>query len=334
MAQILNTISEEEVDIMFLLETDKEEKNIASVTLPGFITVPGKPSIHDGKVRIMAFVSENLPFSHRKDLSSADTSTLWLEIERENKANYLIGGCYREWGSADLSSPKNISEDHQLARLQNITKTLQTATSEKKDLVFLGDINFDMKKWNQMRYKWKNISDAWRTAIAEINLNFADLGITYIHPSGKIKSAIDHIYFNSNKVDNCRKLEISMSDHYPICVDLSMQKQKPRDTFVLKRCFKNFKKAAFLNDLAQQPDWQSLSDPSLNVHQKAEIFNLTFESTFNRHAKLKRIKVYQNYKRGLSASTKSLIRKRNRCHGRSHLTVTSRYPSAPLSDIA
>lgn len=35
MAQILNTISEEEVDIMFLLETDKEEKNIASVTLPG-----------------------------------------------------------------------------------------------------------------------------------------------------------------------------------------------------------------------------------------------------------------------------------------------------------
>ena len=148
MAQILNTISEEEVDIMFLLETYDEEKNIASVTLPGFITVPGKPSIHDGKVRIMAFVSENLPFSHRKDLSSADTSTLWLEIERENKANYLIGGCYREWGSADLSSPKNISEDHQLARLQNITKTLQTATSEKKDLVFLGDINFDMKKWN------------------------------------------------------------------------------------------------------------------------------------------------------------------------------------------
>ena len=35
MAQILNTISEEEVDIMFLLETDEEEKNIASVTLPG-----------------------------------------------------------------------------------------------------------------------------------------------------------------------------------------------------------------------------------------------------------------------------------------------------------
>ena len=69
MAQISNTISEEQVDIMFLLETDEAEQNLASVTLPGFTTVTGKPSIYDGKVRIMAFVSENLPFSHRNDLS-------------------------------------------------------------------------------------------------------------------------------------------------------------------------------------------------------------------------------------------------------------------------
>ena len=65
-------------------------------------------------------------------------------------------------------------------------------------------------------------------------MNFADLGITYIHPSGKIKSALDHIYFNSNKVKNCRKEEISMSDHYPILADIEIQKKKEtqNDTYI------------------------------------------------------------------------------------------------------
>ena len=215
--------------------------------------------------------------------------------------------------SADLSSPKNISEDHQLERLQNVINALEKSTSEKKDILFLGDINFDMDKWNQNSYKWKNLSDCWRGAIAETNLKFENLGITYIHASGKTKSALDHIYFSPNKAENCRKLEISMSDHYPVCVDIAMQKQKKlRDTFILKRSFKDFKKEPFLSDLAQLPDWQSLQDPSLNVHQKAEIFDIALESCVNRHACLKRIKVHENYKKGLSRTTKSLINKRNR----------------------
>ena len=94
----------------------------------------------------MAFVTEELTFSLRNDLTSADTSTLWIEIERENQKNFLIGGCYREWGDADLTSPKNISEDHQLERLEKITREISVATAEGKDFVFLGDINFDMEK--------------------------------------------------------------------------------------------------------------------------------------------------------------------------------------------
>ena len=106
MAQIIHTMSEEKVDILFLLETDQEEQNLAGITLPGFKTVTGKPSKFDEKVRIMAFVTESITFKPRNDLSSADTSTLWIEIERDKKKNLLIGGCYREWGDQDLTSPK------------------------------------------------------------------------------------------------------------------------------------------------------------------------------------------------------------------------------------
>ena len=96
-----------------------------------------------------------------------------------------------------------------------------------------------MQKWKQKSYKWKTVSDKWSSAVAENNLHFEDLGRTYIHPSGKNMSALDHIYFNCKQVENCRKLEISMPDHYPILVDVAVKKKKylKKDAFVLKRVF-------------------------------------------------------------------------------------------------
>ena len=71
---------------------------------------------------------------------------------------------------------------------------------------------------------------------------------------------------------------------------------------------KPFNEKVFLLDLLNTP-WETLKDGSAN--EKAKIFDEIFESTFNRHAPLKRVKVHPNFKHGLSENTKKMIRRRD-----------------------
>ena len=110
-------MNNEDISILFLLESDNSEENLKSIQVKGFTTVTGKPGLDD-KVRQMALVSQNIKFKRRDDLTTPDVSTLWLEIERENHSNILLANVYREWGNSDPSSYKNQSDAHKLKRFE------------------------------------------------------------------------------------------------------------------------------------------------------------------------------------------------------------------------
>ena len=98
-------------NIVFLHETDEEQINLASLSLQGFKKVVGKES-SNGKVRQMAFISEEIDFQMRSDLSSGDMSSLWIEIDKPNHKNIILCGVYRRWGdknSDEISSEKQIN---------------------------------------------------------------------------------------------------------------------------------------------------------------------------------------------------------------------------------
>ena len=82
----------------------------------------------------MAFITKNIPYKFREDLSSPDASVMRIDIERENKKNILVAGVYREWGSEDRSHPKNRSIDQQKERLGIIIDSLAKAHAENKEI--------------------------------------------------------------------------------------------------------------------------------------------------------------------------------------------------------
>ena len=122
-----------------------------------------------------------------------------------------------------------------------------------------GDFNLDMERWNNEEYgDLKKVADVWRYAVSKNGLLYENMGITYVHFGGLSKSALDHIYFSSKIATNCRKLSNSFSDHFPLMVDLEVFKssQLKKDSFILKRSFKNFNKESFLQDLLREK-WDS-----------------------------------------------------------------------------
>jgi hypothetical protein len=81
------------------------------------------------------------------------------------------------------------------------------------------------------------------------------MGIAYVanHMSrnGKIAfSALDHIYYSSNKSIKTKVFEESVSDHFPIVAEVDLENTASRkETTVTKRRFKSFDSDAFQKDL-------------------------------------------------------------------------------------
>ena len=75
---------------------------------------------------------------------------------------------------------------------------------------------------------------------------------------------------------------------------MKKEASKRRDMFILKRCFKNFKKEPFIQDLLNQKwDSPTLADPSVSVHEKAALFDSIFEACLDKHAPIKKLKVHK-----------------------------------------
>ena len=78
----------ENPDLIFLLETDKDEESLKSLEIMGCITLIGRAGEFDGKVRILALISKSIPFKFREDLSSPDVTQMWIEIERKAQKHF------------------------------------------------------------------------------------------------------------------------------------------------------------------------------------------------------------------------------------------------------
>ena len=93
-----------------------------------------------------------------------------------------------------------------------------------------------------------------------------------------------------------------MSDHHPIVCSLLLKRPKRKAVarVTLSRSWKNFHDGRFLLDLVNQP-WEEVINAKSTVHQQAEIFQELLESTLNRHAPLRKVKIRPNFRRGLSA---------------------------------
>ena len=123
----------------------------------------------------------------RKDLMRTDIQTIWVELQRKNARNILIGGVYRTWS------------DDQDGDSDKILAQAQKAKEENLPVMIVGDMNFDAKKWLKRDYdlELKPIAQKWRSCVAKSGLKMENMGYTYFSHGKfneeKRKSALDHI---------------------------------------------------------------------------------------------------------------------------------------------
>ena len=198
--------------------------------------------------------------TRRPDLESDIVECMWL-VRMPKSPPLLIAFIYRNPAS-------------QTSWYDSFTSMLDDVPLNLTNLYLLGDFNVDLSKE-------KNVT--WDSIITLFGLNQMVKTPTRVTTSSS--TLIDHIYTTTpDLVESVSVPPLSVSDHFPVCCQISTKVPKQRQkqhTSILYRSMKNFHMGSFCHDLHlapfhhvynfSEPDealscWYSLFLPILNKH--------------------------------------------------------------------
>ena len=282
--------SQENIDIFCLSETFlTNEFSDAELNIPNYDCARKDRQSHGGGLII--YTKSNLPCSCRYDLEINHIEMLWLEVRHNKQKPFLICYCYRPPSATSEWTEKS-------------EQSIDIATSEDKEIILLGDFNFNMLSVK-----------AWLRKTEYLNLIQLVQNPTRV--TNSTETIIDHVY--SNMPDNITHISVpfyAISDHYPVCVTRKITNfngKGPVHKFISYRETKSFNEANFIYDLESQP-WSIMSIFD-NASDALDYFTNLFNSVLNKHAPKKKRRVKRSKQPNwINPEILSAIKKRDSYH--------------------
>ena len=199
--ELKSIIQQNKLNIVFLVETDTNAvNNETDFKIRGFKTVIQNKKEDKQQTRIICLIDESISnqITIRKDLTSPNFPSLWVELDNVQGVNTICGGFYREW------APRGDDTiEAQVRSMEVFTSQIENAATENKNLIILGDANLCSEKWDSPTFKYKRISEELRETLSQCGLKHMYLEKTFLAdrltPKGcEIESSLDHIYASEN----------------------------------------------------------------------------------------------------------------------------------------
>ena len=269
-----------------------------------------------GIARVVVYTHTSLVVKRREDLEDETTSAVWLEVGMPRKRKILVATMYREWQHLHQADHSSRSVPAQLERWCNFLTKWETALSEGKEVLVMGDINLDFLKWTRgnlsptdSAIRLKPLTDALFSRIFPHGVSQLVKEPTRVWP-GQPDSGLDHIY--SNKPEKCSEVYLEYSggsDHKLLKITRYTKSINRSVKYVKKRSFKNFKPEDFV-EAVKQFSWFDLymcEDPT----EAAELLTRKLTDILDTMAPIRTIQVRSRYAAWLSDQTKTLLKQRD-----------------------
>lgn len=241
------------------------------------------------------YVKQSIHCVRRHDIESVDIETMILEIRLNKQKSFILGYVYR---------PPSANNDW----FDCIDVLLDRISAEDKELILLGDFNFNLLLPDSSNKKWLDIVNT---------NNLTQLITSATRVNDKTETLIDHIY--TNNPDNILESAVpilSVSDHYPvICTRklLSNSDKGPVHKQITYRSHKHLNPNSFRTDVECQP-WQ-LTEIYDDPNDALDCFLQMFCSVLNNHAPMRKKRVKRiNQPSWYSTAIKEASQKRDYFH--------------------
>ena len=222
-------LTEMSIDVLCISEAWLDETiSDSQIKVDGYIIERNDRNRHGGGVAL--YIKEDIDYQLRNDLD-CDTECLWIQCKLASDTSILLCNLYRP-PSADMTY------------YNDILNMVEKASSENKEIVILGDLNFNYKideslctnpiYYLENLYLMSQIIDK-PTRVTDRSSTLIDVILTTMPEKHK-----------STEV-----FKISLSDHFLIftCIDVKLDRMKHKT--IRFRCYKNFDRDLFMNDLRQ-----------------------------------------------------------------------------------
>ena len=187
---------------------------------------------------VMIFIRDGIPFVVKSDLTKDNFECLWVEVKRPKCRSLTLCCSYRP-------GDQNI-DDFILC----LNDALNKIDADHSDFVLAGDLNVDYStKKNHLRHKLEEFAS---------NQGLSQIVDKPTRATENSSTTIDLIFVNnSHRIVQSGVLDSSISDHNVVfCTIKGGVKKLPPKVFEY-RCFKNYDKEAFLEDLNNVP-WSAI----------------------------------------------------------------------------
>ena len=241
---------------------------------------------------ILVYISQLLNYKRREDIESGEIETIWLELLIPNSKSLLYCSGYRP-PSAKTSWVENLAGE------------IDKASYGDNEIIISGDFNTDLMKIPPQ---------FWSNALQEFNLTQVISSPTRVTDNST--TMIDHIYTNRpNNITEVNVPNISMSDHYPVCITRSTKSldKKHSHITITYRDYKRFNASEYLADLAcvNFDTLQVIDNPNIALEQ----FYKLLLPVLDKHAKIKTKRVkHQNSPKWMNSAIKEARHKRDLYH--------------------
>ena len=219
------------LDIISVNETHLDDAiNDFELNIQGFTMYRNDRNRCGGWVAL--YIRDNIKRKLRTDLFIPGIESLWVEMSIPNGGPYFIGTMYR---------PPSTRNEYYEKMIENI----ELAASNNKEIILLGDLNFDYKLDESL----SSNPVYWIEALFELTQLIEKPTRRTLTTS----SLIDVILTSRpEKHISSGVIQTTFSDHYCVITVLGVSKpgaQKEKHNHIKFRDYKKFDKSAFLNDV-------------------------------------------------------------------------------------
>ena len=295
-------------------ELNKDRVLVESLKIQGYDLLFPQSWSKYGFARVVVYVKKSFKYTQVSELEDDRVQSVWIKGGYDkSKGIYFCHG-YREHLSGQGSNEQQIYLNKFLDQWE--AACYHGGTVTPNEVHVSGDINIDVfqGKWLRLDYPLLPLSKMIKN-FCHLN-NFYQLveGITRAQYNSVNQttdiSCIDHVYTNARfRCSNPTILSFGDSDH-----DLIKYTRYSKIPFgptrtMLTRSYKNFKKDAFLEEVASV-DWYDVYSCS-DVDMAVETFTNKFRFILNNHAPWVKFQQKQHFKPWITEDTKNLMKLRD-----------------------
>ena len=236
------------------------------------IEFPSSWVAHD-QARLIVFVSDKIKAKRRElPATDSDLPSLTFEIGLGREKKTLVNFYYREFTGIVSDRSKNAQSD----RLNRQVNHWRSLAAEDRDLVLMGDANFDAMKWEENDFGDKDLANIVLDFNLEESVRQLVSGSTRTElRAGRLEgSCIDHI--STNCPLKCSKPvvvedELGSSDHLAVSIQKYSKELNNKPKTIRKRSYKYFNKEDFIREI-QYTDFSSVTN-EYDINKAAELFS-------------------------------------------------------------